>query len=87
MRRWPIPSLPILGLCILAAIILALGMSPSQSTNAPTAAPELPALPASDWLNSKPLTLAGLADARSTCVTSIASQRYEAIASARDATA
>jgi thiol-disulfide isomerase/thioredoxin len=60
MRRWPIPSLPILGVCVLAVTGLALSVSPSHSTTAPTVAPELPALPASDWLNSKPLTLAGL---------------------------
>jgi thiol-disulfide isomerase/thioredoxin len=60
MRRWPIPSLPILGLGLLVAFGLALGLAPTHSATAPTAAPELPALSASDWLNSPPLTLAAL---------------------------
>ena len=60
MRRWPIPSLPILGLCVLAVIALALDMKPSLSTSAPAVAPELPSLPATAWLNSPPLSLAAL---------------------------
>jgi thiol-disulfide isomerase/thioredoxin len=61
MPRWPIPSLPVLGLGLLALIGLALNVAPSHSTTTPgTVAPELPALPASAWLNSTPLTLAAL---------------------------
>lgn len=60
MRRWPIPSLPNLTLGLLGTLFLALAMVPSHSTTAPTAAPELPTLPASAWLNSRPLTLAAL---------------------------
>jgi thiol-disulfide isomerase/thioredoxin len=60
MRRSTTPSLPVLGICALAVVGAVLGMAPSHSTTAPTVAPELPALPASDWLNSAPLTLAAL---------------------------
>lgn len=60
MRRWPIPSLPILGFCAVVAIGLAVRVVPSSSTPVPTAAPELPTLPATAWLNSAPLTLAAL---------------------------
>lgn len=60
MSRWPVSTLPILGLCVLSVVGLALGMSPTQSMKAPTTAPELPALPAAAWLNSPPLTLTAL---------------------------
>lgn len=60
MRRWSIRSLPILGLALIALVSVALGVAPSHSTATPEAAPELPALPASDWLNSPPLSLAVL---------------------------
>jgi thiol-disulfide isomerase/thioredoxin len=60
MRRWLIPSLPNLALGLLGALGLALTVAPSHSTTAPAAAPELPTLPATAWLNSQPLTLAAL---------------------------
>jgi len=60
MRRWPVPSLPTLALVLLAALGLALSVAPSHSTTTPELAPEFPALPASAWLNSPPLTLAAL---------------------------
>ena len=60
MRRWPFSLWPILGLCLLTVLGLALGMAPSNSSRTPTVAAELPALPSSAWLNSPPLTLAAL---------------------------
>jgi len=60
VRRRAAPSIPILALCGVAVLGLALGMSPSHSTSAPDLAPELPTLPDSAWLNSKPLSLAAL---------------------------
>jgi thiol-disulfide isomerase/thioredoxin len=60
MRHWPIPSPPILALCFLTAIGLALGMTTSNSAPVTATAPELPALPSNAWLNSKPLSLAAL---------------------------
>lgn len=61
MRRWPMPSLPILALVFLAIAGLALERIPANSATTPQAvAPELPALPAAAWLNSPPLTLASL---------------------------
>ena len=60
MSRWPAPSLPILGLCVIALVGVAVSVAPSNSTPTPTNAPELPALPTTAWLNSPPLTLAAL---------------------------
>jgi hypothetical protein len=44
-----VPPLPILGLCVLALVGLALSVTHSNSTPTPTLAPELPTLP---WLQT-----------------------------------
>jgi thiol-disulfide isomerase/thioredoxin len=60
MRLWPVPSLPLTGLCMLAVVGLTLSIIPARSAPAPAVAPELPSLPNAAWLNSPPLTLKAL---------------------------
>lgn len=47
-------------LCLVAVAGVVLSGAPSNSAPTPVSAPELPALPASAWLNSPPVTLASL---------------------------